>query len=164
MELNRFISVGRPEQVIKAIIIALFAFAVMLSSTIAQAAIPKPRLKPPAPNASQYLSDEDSKRFRNGLRAAKKRQWSSVSQHIKKIDDPTAKDVLRWIRAARDANVSFKDISYVVHDLPDWPRMTSIQAKAEGILFDQPLSAHKTIDWFRGKEPVAGEGLSLIHI
>jgi len=36
--------------------------------------------------------------------------------------------------------------------------MTSIQAKAEGIMFDVPKSASKTLQWFQGKEPISGEG------
>jgi len=158
MELNRFNSVGRPERVLKVIFVATLVYVLALAGTIAEAAIPTPRIKPPAPNASQFLSDADSQRFRKGLRAAKKRHWSDLEQQIKKLNDPTAKDVLRWVRAARDPNVSFKDITYVVQDLPNWPRMTSIQAKAEGIMFDDPISARKTIQWFQGKEPITGEG------
>ena len=162
------------ERAVKALIISCIAFTITFISTIAEAVVPTPRVKPPAPNASQYLSENDSQRFRKGLRAAQKRQWNGLDQQIKKLDDPTAKDVLRWVRAARNPNVSFKDISYVVQDLPNWPRMTSIQAKAEGIMFDEPISARKTLEWFQGKEPISGEGraalarahfrLSLIHI
>ena len=158
MELNRFNTKPQAEQTLKAIIIAFMALAVTLISTAAEALIPTPRIKPPAPNASQFLSDKDSQRFRKGLRAAKKRHWNDLNQQIKKLNDPTAKDVLRWVRAARDPNVPFKDITYVVQDLPTWPRMTSIQAKAEGIMFDDPKSARKTLAWFQGKEPISGEG------
>ena len=158
MELNRFNSIWRAERAFRSSIIAIVAMTVIFASTIAQATIPTPRVKPAAPNASQYLSDKDAQRFRKGLSAAKKRRWSEVNQHIKKLNDPTAKNVLRWIRAARDPRVPFKDISYVVQELPTWPRMTSIQAKAEAIIFDEPLSANKTLEWFQGKEPISGEG------
>ena len=113
----------KAEHGLKAAIIAVIAMSLMLVSGVAEALVPTPRIKPPAPNASQFLNDEDAKRFRKGLRAAKKGRWGDVNHEIKKIDDPTAKDVLRWIRAARDPNVAFKDISYVVQDLPTWPRM-----------------------------------------
>jgi len=158
MEIYRFTTKLQTERAVKALIISCIAFAITFISTIAEAVVPTPRVKPPAPNASQYLSEKDSQRFRKGLRAAQKRQWSGLDQQIKKLDDPTAKDVLRWVRAARNPNVSFKDISYVVQDLPNWPRMTSIQAKAEGIMFDEPISARKTLEWFQGKEPISGEG------
>ncbi len=136
----------------------LFTLFVMVFHTAAEALIPTPRVKPAPPNASQFLTDKDAKRFRRGLRAAKKRHWSDLDQQIKNLDDNIAKDTLRWVRAARNPNVSFKDISYVVQNLNDWPRMTAIQAKAEAILFDDPLSTRKTINWFQNKEPVAGEG------
>jgi len=158
MELTRFNPAASRDYLLKGIFVTLLVTAFMLASSLAQAAVPTPRLKPSAPNASQFLSDKDSERFRKGLRAAKKGRWGDVNHEIKRLNDPTAKDVLRWIRAARDGNVPFKDITYVVQDLPHWPRMTSIQAKAEGIMFDEPISARKTISWFQGKEPVSGEG------
>ena len=158
MEINRFNTKIRTQHSLKAVLTVCIALVMAFMSTAAYALIPTPRIKPSPPNASQYLSDSDSQRFRKALSAAKKRQWSTLDQHIKKLNDPTAKDVLRWVRAARNPNVSFKDISYVVQELPTWPRMTSIQAKAEGIMFDEPLSAQKTLQWFQGKEPISGEG------
>ena len=143
---------------IKGLMIFLITFAFACAGTLAEAAVPKPRLKPPAPNASEFLSDKDAKRFRQGLRAAKRGRWSEVRSAIKKLDDPTASDVLRWVRSARDPHVPFKDITYVAQQMPDWPRMTGIQAKAEGMMFDDPLKSRKTIAWFMGKEPVSGEG------
>ena len=143
---------------LKGLMILLITFAFACAGTLAEAAVPKPRLKPPAPNASEFLSDKDAKRFREGLRAAKRGRWGEVKSAIKKLDDPTASDVLRWLRAARDPHVPFKDITYVAQQMPDWPRMTGIQAKAEGMMFDDPLKSRKTIAWFMGKEPVSGEG------
>ncbi len=143
---------------IKGLMILFITLAFACAGTLAEAAVPKPRLKPPAPNASEFLSDKDAKRFRQGLRAAKRGRWSEVRSAIKKLDDPTASDVLRWVRSARDPHVPFKDITYVAQQMPDWPRMTGIQAKAEGMMFDDPLKSRKTIAWFMGKEPVSGEG------
>ncbi len=143
---------------IKGLMIFLITFAFACAGTLAEAAVPKPRLKPPAPNASEFLSDKDAKRFREGLRAAKRGRWGEVRSAIKKLDDPTASDVLRWVRAARVPHVPFKDITYVAQQMPDWPRMTGIQSKAEGMMFDDPLKSRKTIAWFMGKEPVSGEG------
>ncbi len=143
---------------LKGLMILLITFAFACAGTLAEAAVPKPRLKPPAPNASEFLSDKDAKRFREGLRAAKRGRWGEVKSAIKKLDDPTASDVLRWLRAARDPHVPFKDITYVAQQMPDWPRMTGIQAKAEGMMLDDPLKSRKTIAWFMGKEPVSGEG------
>lgn len=159
MKFKRFIPLQAVEQAFRAILITIMALATSFAvTTSANALVPSPRVKPAAPNASQFLSDKDSKRFRKGLKAAERRRWSELDQHIKKLKDPTAINLLKWVRAARDPNVSFKDITYVVQELPTWPRMTSIQAKAESIMFDTPQSARKTIEWFQGREPISGEG------
>jgi len=158
MHINRFNPAAASQRSFWVSLLTIFVFFIMAAQTLANAAIPTPRIKPPSPSASEFLNDRDSEHFRRGLRAASKRHWVDLDDQIRKLNDPTAKDVLRWVRAARNPNVSFKDISYVVHDLSNWPRMTSIRAKAEGVLFDVPLSADKTIDWFQGKEPVSGEG------
>jgi soluble lytic murein transglycosylase len=162
MELNRFNTISPFKHSFRAFILACIVALSSLLALPANAAVPAPRIKPPAPNASQFLSDSDSRRFRKGLRAARKGRWLELDQQIKKLNDQTAKDVLRWVRAARNPNVSFKEITYVVQNLSSWPRMTSIQAKAEGIMFDDPQPARKTIEWFQGKEPVAGEGRAVL--
>ncbi|WP_084168687.1 lytic transglycosylase domain-containing protein [Hellea balneolensis] len=158
MQLNRFNSAENISARLRAFAAVILMLCLGAYQTAAEALVPTPRVKPEPPNASQFLTDKDAERFRRGLRAAKKRHWSDLDQQIKKLDDNVAKDTLRWVRAARNPNVSFKDISYVVQDLNDWPRMTAIQAKAEAILFDDPISARKTIEWFQKTEPVAGEG------
>ncbi len=81
-----------------------------------------------------------------------------MESYKRKLSDPVAKDVLVWIRSMKDARVSFSDLTYVTQNLSDWPRMSGIQAKAEGRMFDNPLSANETIAWFAGKEPKSGEG------
>lgn len=158
MHLDRLNMIEYLMESFKTLILAFLMLLLLSFHSAVQALVPTPRIKPAPPNASQFLTDKDAGRFRRGLRAAKKGHWSDLDQQIKKLDDNVAKDVLRWVRAARNPNVSFDDISYVVQDLNNWPRMTSIQAKAEGILFDRPISARKTINWFRVTEPVAGEG------
>jgi len=158
MEISRFIPSNSLKRFIPSYIFALLISLSCLLPVAAHAEIPTPRLKPPAPNASQYLSDKDATRFRKGVRAAKRGRWTELNQKIRSLNDPIASDTLRWLRAARNPNVAFNDITYVVQNLSDWPRITSIQSKAEKVLFDKPLSARKTIAWFAGRQPVSGEG------
>lgn len=120
--------------------------------------VPLPRLKPAPPALSEYLSPLDALYLRRGLSAASDGDWRALKKAKDIIKDPTAKDLLRWVRSARDPNVPTDWLTYVVHDLSDWPRMVSIQAKAEARLFDEPLSARRTLEWFNNKEPVSGEG------
>ncbi|GHA91858.1 murein transglycosylase [Algimonas arctica] len=120
--------------------------------------VPLPRLKPAPPALSEYLSPLDAIYLRRGLSAAGDGDWRELKKAKDSIQDPTAKDLLRWVRSERDPNVPTDWLTYVVHDLSDWPRMVSIQAKAEARLFDDPLSSRRTLEWFNGKEPVSGEG------
>ncbi len=130
-----------------------------LSSSLALAAnIPTPRIKPEAPNVSASLSKRDASNFRQGMRAADNRQWESVEKYYRRLEDPTARRVLRWRQAIDDPYVSFSILTEVVQNQSDWPRMTKIRAKAEVHLFDRPLSPDETITWFLGAEPVSGEG------
>lgn len=132
----------------------------MLSSslTLAQTHVPYPRVKPAAPNISQVLSDSDAKRFKSAMAAVDRRYWRDVRKQRDKISHPAAKDTLRWMEAWRDAHISFNDLTYVVHNQSDWPRMVTIKAKAERQLWDKELSPQDTISWFRGSDPVSGEG------
>lgn len=127
-------------------------------NTVQTRVVPLPRLKPLPPALSEYISPLDAIRLRHGLSAAADGDWRELKKAKDAINDPVAKDLLHWVRAARDPNVPTDWLTYVVHDLSDWPRMVSIQAKAETRLFHDPLSTRRTIAWFRGKEPVSGEG------
>ena len=149
------VGVNTVKTTLLAVLTTLFS---LLATHAAHAKIPTPRVKPAPPSLSQYLSDTDAKTLRAGLTAARRGEWSSVKSAKDRVSDPTAKDLLRWVRAARDPNAPMDWLTYAVHDLHDWPRMTAIQAKAEARLFDDPLSSQRTIEWFRGKEPVSGEG------
>jgi len=140
-------------------LVALPTMAQNAAQTGAQTTVvPLPRLKPAPPNLSEYISPLDAIYLRRGISAAGDGDWREHKKAVDAIQDPTAKDLLLWFRAARDPNVPTDILTYVVQDLSNWPRMVSIQAKAEARLFDDPLSARRTIDWFRGKEPVSGEG------
>ena len=158
MEITRFIPKKLLFRFIPSLLLALCMIVSLFVASPANAEIPTPRLKPPAPNASQFLSDKDAERFRKGVRAARRGHWSELKNITRSLNDPVATETLRWIHASRNSRASFEDLSHVVQNLSNWPRMTSIQSKAENMLFDNPLSAQRTIAWFGGKEPVSGEG------
>jgi len=142
-----------------ALSIALITAAFVPAQAYAVANPPTPRLKPAAPNSSQYLSRPDAKSFRLGLAAADRRNWSDVDRRIKSLSDPIAQDVLRWRKAANDGGISFEDLTRVIQYQSEWPRMTRIRSKAEKkLLDDAPLSPGDTIAWFGADDPVSGEG------
>jgi len=158
----------------KPALIGSAAFIALMAPAISQAQVPSPRLKPAAAQAttypnfrtrpssshsqSKYLSASDFKAFKKGLTAARKRQWSTVDKAHAQISDPIARDVLTWARVERDRKAPFASKTYVAQQLSDWPQRTKIMARAEAELFDKPLGAQQTLDWFMGQEPVSGEG------
>ena len=136
----------------------LIALPLILSTASAAQNVPYPRIKPDVPNISLILQDEDALAFKKAMSAIDRRNWRDVERQRDRIFHPTAKDTLRWVQAWRDSNVDFDDLTYVTQNLGDWPRMVTIQAKAEKKLWSKKLSSQQTIDWFRGVDPVSGEG------
>jgi soluble lytic murein transglycosylase len=136
----------------------LSVLMIAASPQITSASVPSPRLKPAPPALSAYLTESDARLLRQGLAASKAGRWSEVTAVRLKMNDPVAKDLLRWTRAARDRNAPLSDLEYVHQRLGDWPRMTAVRAEAERRMFDDRWPAQKVLDWFVTTEPVAGEG------
>ena len=128
----------------------------------AYAYIPLPNLKAAPKNTSFIISDSQSTYLRKGIRAAKKGNWTVLNNSIENLDDAASRDLLYWARAIKSPNVSFKDINYVLEALHNWPRAITIQAKAERILFDDPLKHIEVLSWFESKIPVSGEGRAVL--
>jgi len=111
----------------------------------ADARIPTPRVKPAAMSSSSLLSNADAALFERGVKYAKRRDWKRMKDVQAKLSNPVAKDTLRWLQATRDPNISLVDLTYVIHNLSDWPRMTSLRAKAEGKLLDLPMGVEDVV-------------------
>lgn len=123
---------------------------------------PLPRVKPPARGLSELVSDEDAKRLRRAFSEAERGDWKDFARIERSIDDPAAKALLRWLRAARDPFAPTDLLTQVIHEMPGWPSMVSLRAKAEERLYEEPLSPRETLDWFRGEQPVSGEGRAVL--
>ena len=137
-------------------IMALCIF--LLSQTASAIEIPSPRIKPTPPALSQFLNDKDARALRKAIAASKRGSWTEFRRYHQGIQDPLAKDLLTWVRATKDPNAPQSLLTTAAHNLSDWPRQTSIRAKAEANLFDSPPSARNVVEWFKGRDPVSGEG------
>jgi soluble lytic murein transglycosylase len=146
----------RQKSGLKTAILALFCVFAVTSTSFAAA--PTPRLKPTPPPMSAFLSEPDAKIFRKGISAVKAGRWSEVERLILRVNDPVAKDTLRWLRATRDRKAPIETLTYVHKNMSDWPRMTTVRAEAERRMFDEDWTSQKTLNWFAGVEPVSGEG------
>lgn len=138
---------------------AIIVVTTLLSSASAAASTPIPRLKPAQPAMSAFMSETDAKHFRKGVSAATARRWSQVERSISSLNDPVAKDVLRWLQAANDKNAPTDQLRYVHQSLDGWPRMVRVRAEAERRMFDKNWPAQDVLNWFAGQnEPETGEG------
>jgi len=147
--------------VTKAGLIFAFAVFVMPLQTSALSA-PLPRLKPEPPALSTHVNDSDARVLRRALNAAKRGNWQEVARLEKTIKDPVVRDIVLWVRATRDRQAPQSVLTKAAHDLSDWPRQTTIRAKAEAKLFDKPLKPRASIAWFKGESPVSGEGRAVL--
>ena len=150
-------------------LLTMAALGLFHAQSMAQsyASTPIPRIKPAAPNSSQLLSQDDARYFRLGMRAAQNNSWSEVTRYQSRINDPVAKDILAWRMAVRTDRLTLNQMRNLISSRPDWPYMVTIRAKAEKMMFDRPLSASDTLDWFNTlpspyNEPASGEGRAVL--
>ena len=139
-------------------LVAVLAASTLLMPVIANARIPTPRVKPVAVSQSQLLTGADARQFEKGVSAAKRRDWNGMKAAQKKLSNPVARNALLWLHATRDPKAPLSELTYVAHNLGDWPRMTRVRAKAEKKLFENPNAIPDVVGWFRGVDPVTGEG------
>ena len=97
----------------------------LLSANTAFADIPAPRVKPSAPNHSAFLVAQDTKTFRVAMREAALDDWRAVAAGETRLNNPVAKQLLKWKQAVDDPRASFDLLTDVFHNQPDWPRMDS---------------------------------------
>ncbi len=138
---------------------ALIALLLILIPTSVFATVPAPRIKPAPPAMSAYMSEPDARIFRKGISAAKDGRWAEVENTAARINDPVAKDILRWVQATNDRNAPINTLEYVHKSLDTWPRMVRVRAEAERRMFDEAWTSARVFRWFSGRsEPVSGEG------
>lgn len=133
-------------------------FLAVSTASLAIASTPAPRIKPEPASLSAYLVKSDAQLLRQGLAAAKADRWSEVERTTLRLNDPVAKDILRWSQATQDRNAPLATLEYVHKNLSDWPRLTGVRAEAERRMFDEDWSSPRVTGWFGRTEPVSGEG------
>ena len=140
-------------------ITAIMSFSLtVMTAAQAFAAVPAPRLKPEPASLSAYLLKTDAQYLRQGLAAASAGRWTQVNEATSRINDPVAKDILRWVQATKNRNASLETLEYVHKNMSDWPRLTGVRAEAERRMFDEKWTAKRILAWFGQTEPVSGEG------
>ena len=139
--------------------VLIAATSLLALGSAAHAAIPTPQLKPANPAAAErVLKGAQYTDFKRALTAGIDRDWTTHARMQARVTDSLAQNVLAWQRAAYDSNAPFEQVTHVVRNLGDWPRMITIQAKGERELLERGAPAREVDEWFGDREPVSGEG------
>ncbi len=141
---------------------ALFLTACLTLSQFflsAASAAPVPRERPAPPPPSVLLSEADGHAFWDALDAREKGRWMDVRTYARQIADPTARDILEWLRFQKDgAAATLAEIVAFQESHPHWPRQSLLSRRAEEALSDYPMQDRDVIAWFSTREPLTGEG------
>lgn len=107
-----------------------------------------PSLKPDLVAASDVVATRDAALLRDGLQAVDRGDWFEVRQAESQIRDTTARDILTWYRARRDARMSFDEMDRALTRLGGWPDINMIRARAEEFIGGSTLDANARVAWF----------------
>ena len=136
----------------------LAAMLLIAASFPAFGQVPTPRIRPEPLNFSQYLSDADFNRFREGLDAAEDEDWERVRELRLELTDTAARNVLLWRIAMDDPRATFLELDMVLAELENWPRDSFIRSEAESKINGSGLSAPFIANWFENNPPTTGRG------
>ena len=136
----------------------LAALVFLAVSVPADAQVPTPRIRPEPLNFSQYLSDADFQRFREGLDAADDEEWARVRALRLELTDTAARDILLWRIALNDARATFLELDLALSELDNWPRDSFIRSEAESKIDSSGLTAPFIVNWFEENPPTTGRG------
>jgi peptidoglycan lytic transglycosylase len=136
----------------------LAALVLLAVSVPVQAQIPAPRIRPEPLNFSQFLSDADFTRFREGLDAADDEDWDRVRELRLELTDTAARDILLWRIALNDPRSSFLELDLALSELDNWPRDSFIRSEAESKIDGSGLTAPFIVTWFEDNPPTTGRG------
>ena len=78
---------------------------------------------------------------------------------MERIKDPVAKKLVTWTRLLSDKNMStFVEIVAFIEQNPDWPRIDTLNSRAEAALLAYPTGNDDIAEWFAVYPPRSGEG------
>jgi len=136
----------------------LIASCALIASLAAAYAAPAPRLKPPAPAPSAYISVEDFERLRDVRQALMQRKWPIARAIAWSVEDPTARALAQWMYLTQDHPLlTLEDADGFLTAYPDWPQTGRIQILAERIQASAAPGA-KWLVYAAARPPRTGEG------
>lgn len=106
------------------------------------------------------LSASDARLFKAGLEAARKDRWGDVRTFARRLADPIAAKVLRWIVMSEpDTDASFREIADFISANPSWPGQTRLRQRAEEAM-TEATPPGEVLAWFGDKAPLTSDGMT----
>jgi soluble lytic murein transglycosylase len=108
---------------------------------------------------TQYLSAQDAAILGQAFDLADRAQWDAARQTAAQASNAIVRRLVDW-RFAGTANsgADFNTITQFIAANPDFPNMTGMRARAETAMPASAMDPGQVIAWFRGKDPVSGDG------
>jgi soluble lytic murein transglycosylase len=76
------------------------------------------------------------------------------------VSDPAARDLITWLAIRyTPKDVGFDRTRDFIRRNPNWPSMTLIKRRAEGLLLSEKRDAKDVLGYFGNSQPVSGEGM-----
>ncbi len=105
------------------------------------------------------LSNEDHALYLKAFKALDDQNLPRAKRYAKVATDQLPAKAIRWIELSRkNDNLGFSETARFMSDNPDWPRMTTLQKRAEERLTGSESHA-EILAFFATREPSTGPGL-----
>ena len=153
---------GAPKLIRIAVLTAASSALLAASSAGLQAPTPGPApaaastlsAPPPLPSSTERM------RVRDGLDAAARSDWVTLTHLRDGASDPLVRRMLQWrLATSAQAPLSFNDLATALRELEGWPGRPGMRARAEEAILHSRLSANERIAFLRSEGgPTTGEG------
>lgn len=108
---------------------------------------------------TQYLSAQDAAILAQSFDLADRTQWDAARQAASQASNPVIRRLLDWrFVSAANSGADFNTIAQFIAANPDFPNMNGMRARAEAAMPVSAMDASQVVAWFRGKDPVSGDG------
>lgn len=126
------------------------------SAPAAPSAAPQPAA---APGAFSGLSPADISALTAAYAETDRGNRVAAAPHVERIKDPVARKLVTWTRLLSDRNMgTFAEIVAFIEQNPDWPRIDTLNSRAEAALLSYPTGNDDIAEWFAVYPPRTGEG------
>lgn len=104
------------------------------------------------------LSKADQRNARAAFQAIKKKRWTQVGGHTRKITSPLLRKTLYWLDLARpNSDASFDDIAGFLDANPAWPSNWALRRRGEEAM-TAAIDPAKVLGWFDDNAAITVDG------